>query len=327
VPYDSHGFTVEDALARSEDVYEVEFRNWGERSAAPAPNVPDRNFQFPAPGQPGLPSSLAAVAIGPRSTVSRCWLSWNRRKPLDVKPADVVDRAAVISTTRELAVGAPLLFAQNGGKGILGPTQSVYEAMQLGLIYAFPFGLPATPPNTAASANQYLQGPLGTTTALPTQYVDQFGVLQPWPVAAEAPFLHLMLYPKLPAFYPPPVRAPMLRSEGFPLGAGNVAKFLWPVYGRRSIRVSAISHAYSTGAARQADYFVGLLRNFNESQWVGADNRAPVFEVTAASALAVAGDTPVNLAVDHPGADYVSITVRNGAIGPGGFAITLVAED
>ena len=327
MPYDSHGFTVEDALARSEEAYEVEFKEWGWRGALPTPNVPSVNFQFPPPGQPGLSSSLAAVAIGPRSTVSRCWLAWDRRKPLDVKPADVVDRPAVISTTRELAVGAPLLFAQNAAKGILGSTQSAYEAMQRGLIYAFPFGLPPAFPNVEARGDQPLTGQGGTTTATPHEYVDQFGVLQAWPVdqTAERPFLHLILYPKLPAFYPPPLRAPMLRSAANVVG--DTRKFLWPVYGRRSIRVSAISHAYDTGVASQADYFVGLIRNVNESAWSGVYNQAPVFEVTAASALAVAGNTPINLAVDHPGADYVSVTVRNLGANPGGFAITLVAED
>lgn len=328
--YEPHGFSFEDALARSEDAYEVEFKDWGWRGALPTANVPSINFQFPPPGQPGLSSSVAAVAIGPRSTVSRCWLSWNRRKPLDVKPADVVDRAAVISTTRELAVGAPLLFAQNSAKGILGPTQSAYEAMQRGLIYAFPFGLPSAFPNVDGRGDQPLTGQLGSTTATPHEYVDQFGALQAWPSdqTAERPFLHLMLYPKLPAFYPPPVRAPMLRSVANLIGGvGGVRKYLWPVYGRRSIRVSAISHAYDTGAARQADYFVGLIRNVNEGAWSGVYNQTPVFEVTAASALAVAGNTPVNLAIDHPGADYVSVTVRNKEDATMGFAVTMVAED
>ena len=77
--YDSESFEISDALATSQDVYEAQFPDWGVRTVVAGLQAVNPNFQFPPPGVKGLPT-IAAIAIGPRSTVDRCWASWDRQK-------------------------------------------------------------------------------------------------------------------------------------------------------------------------------------------------------------------------------------------------------
>ena len=330
MPYISHSFPFEDSLARNNDVYEVEFSNWGFRDVAPAPNVPDVNLQYPPPGARPIPSSCAVVAIGPRSTANRCWISWDRAKTLQVPAADNPNPQAVISLPRIITLDAPLLYpTTTRDKPSLGPAQSWWDAMQLGIAYVFPFGPKPGAQNALVDGvgNVAKGGEFGqTTTCFPniTPFVNMFGVSGPF-TPLEEPFLHLLLYPKLPSFAPPLKRAIMLRERTWQLGAGAGGYFIFnPIYGRRFIRISAISHNFTGSPSQIVDYRVGLIRNVNENP-VGANT--PIFEVKAAEALGVAAETPVNFVIDNPCADYVTVHITNGNVGPASGAVTLAAED
>lgn len=328
---DSHTFTFADALARSEDVYEVEFNSWGTRSPFLPPLTADPNLQFPAPGARSLPSSVAVAAIGPRSTVDRCWVTWDRQKTLDVPP--IVDSSpnpgTVISSPRILSVGAPLLFPQATRNGTLGPRQSLYDAMQYGLSYVFPYGLPVNNVvNPEASSFAPLIGTFGTTTVLPATYLTMFGVVEPF--AVEPPFLHLILYPKLPTFSPPTKRAALQRAGVWQFGAGNagyVARI--PIFGRKHVCVQFVSHLQSGVPGQIATYTVGLVRNVNESLWTtpGTAGTTPVFEVRGGEVINAPANIPVQIVLNNPCADYVTLHITNGVVGPAAGAWTVVAED
>ena len=341
--YQSHSFSVEDALARSQDVYEVEFTNWGVR-ATPIGTAADVNLQYPPPGVRAVPASLAAISLGPRSTVDRCWTTWDRQKILTVPASDIQDPSAVISPSRIVTVGAPLLFSQATRVGSLGqnppggPGQSAYEAMQQGLLYVFPWGAPIDGPPAApsslniwATSNRPLTGVLGATTTLPSSYISMFGTNIPFELTneTEKPFLQLLLYLKQPGLSPPTSRGPFLRTGewGFAGGAGGYVRRV-PIFGRKHVRVQFISHNVSGIPSQIVDYRVGLVRNVNENSVTGGTGQpTPVFEVNAGTALAVPKDTPVEFKIDNPCADYLSLHVQNGAIGPAGGAWTVVAED
>jgi hypothetical protein len=321
--YQSHGFTFEDSIARANEVYEVEFLDWGVRSFPPS-LVPDPNLQFPPPSIRSLVSSVAAVAIGPRSTVDRCWMTWDQQKPLKVAPADTPNPELVISAPRIITSVAPLLFTQATRKGQLGPLQSWQEAMQLGLCYVFPFGPRPNMAGQVASGNAAQAGTFGTTTILPATYTTMFGEDTPF-VVTEKPFLQLVLYPKLPRFSPPTKRASMLRSGFLTLAVDAEGYFARvPIFGRKHVSVQLISHNYAGVPSQIVDFRIGLVRNVNENP-IGAES--PVFEVKAAEALAVPKDTPVNFSISNPCADYLTIHVKNGNVGPAGGAWTMVAED
>lgn len=325
----AHSFSMEDALARNNEVYELEFDRWGERNAAPGVNPSEVNLQWPPPGSRPIPSSMAAVAIGPRSTVDRCWISWDRQKILNIPPADVLLPDAVVNVPRIITRDAPLLFPQTTAREpTLNPAmQSWWDAMQFGIAYVFPWGpRPGFNDLVQGLGSSGHGGAYGTTTGsfAGQTYVNMFGVSEVF--LAEMPFLHLMLYAKLPSFSPPTKRASMLRERTVQLGAGtgNVLAARYPIFGRKHVGISLMSNAAFGSPAQTADYRIGLIRNVNENP-IGSDS--PVFEVKAFEALAVPGNTPLNIQLDNPCADYLSIYVTNGALGPIGVALTTVAED
>jgi hypothetical protein len=329
MPQSLHSFPFEDALARSNDVFELEFTDWGVRSDTPGAVTPEINLQWPPPGSRPVPSSVAAVAIGPRSTIDRCWYTWDRLKTLNIPPADVMLPELVVSLPRIITREAPLLFSQATQKEpTLGTAnQSWWDAMQAGTAYVFPWG-PKPSNNDLAQgvgANGH-GGQFGTTTGYYAgqQFTNMFGVTGAF-TPTEAPFLHLQFYAKLPAFSPPTKRAAMAREGLWGLGAGNSGYFaMIPIYGRKSIGISLLSHNFDGIPAQIVDYRVGLIRNINEHP-VGSFT--PVFEVKAFEQLAAPADVPVNVQLTNPCADYLSVHITNGNVGPAGGAWTIVAED
>lgn len=132
-------FTVEDAIARGHDVFEVIFTNWGISANNPPRTLTDfTNLQYPQPGQPGLPATLAGIAIGPKSTVDRAWVTFNLGKRANL--AEPVNGYQLI---REVSVEAPLLFTQasnpNQRNNPLDPDDPVKTLTEKGALYVFPF--------------------------------------------------------------------------------------------------------------------------------------------------------------------------------------------
>lgn len=324
MPQILHSFPFEDALARSNDVFELEFEDWGVRTPTP----PFVNLQWPPPGSRPVPSSVAAVAIGPRSTVDRCWYTWDRLKVLNVPPADVILPAEVVSLPRIITREAPLLFAQATQKApTLGTTdQSWWDAMQFGTSYVFPWGpKPGFNDLAQGQGSAGHGGQFGTTTGYfqGQTFTNMFGANVQF-VPTETPFLQLQFYMKLPAFAPPTKRAAMAREGEWQLGAGSSGYFaMIPIYGRKSVGISLLSHNFSGVPAQIVDYRVGLIRNVNENPLTFT----PIFEVKAFEQLAAPANTPVNVQLTNPCADYLSIHITNPLIGPAGGAFTIVAED
>jgi len=326
MPYQSHGFTIEDSIARNEEVYEVEFTRWGTRLGAPGATSPQENLQFPPPGARPIPSSVAVAAIGPRSTVDRCWITWDRQKILNVPPADVVNPDPVISMPRIVTCDAPLLFPQSTKVApSLPATQSWWDAMQFGTAYVFPWG-PKPGINTLAQGLGATPhgGKFGTTTGFYTgqTLVTLSGAEIPF-APEEEPFLQLLLYTKPPLFAPPTRRAAMLRSKVWSAVDDTDIVAIYPIFGRKRVGISLISHSFSGVPAKTCDYTIGIIRNVNEDPFF---ERAPLFEVKAAEALGVPGETGINIQLNNQCADYVVVHISTRA-NPAGGALTVVAED
>jgi len=322
----SHGYSIDDALARNNEVFEVEFERWGTRLHAPSAVWPEPNLQWPPPGSRPIPSSVAAVAIGPRSTIDRCWISWDRQKILTIPVEDNLDPNAVVNVPRIVTIDAPLLFPQATMKGptLSRETQSWWDAMQFGTAYVFPWG-PRPGQNSLGQGqgNQGHGGAYGTTTGfyVSQTYVSYKGETLPF-TPLEEPFLHLLLYTKLPAFAPASKRAAMLRETTWSVGEDDFVA-LYPIFGRKHVNVSLISHNFNGIPANIVDCTLGLIRNVNENP-VGSFS--PLFEVKAAEALAIPADTGVNLPLSNPCADYLVVHIHTEDT-PAGGAVTIVAED
>lgn len=329
MPYQPHSFTIADAIARNNDLYEVEFTRWGTRLQAPGVQNPEENLQYPPPNQRPIPSSISVAAIGPRSTVDRCWMSWDRQKRLDIPPGDVVQPDPVVSLPRIITCDAPLLFPQ-AARAVpsLDPaTQSWWEAMQLGLAYVFPWGpKPGVNSQGQGDGTKHHGGAFGTTTGF---YVGQTLVTlagDEIPFApTEEPFLHLLLYTKPPLFAPSGRRAAMLRTKVWSMtdAADTDIIAIYPIFGRKRVGLSLISHSFSGVPGKTCDYTIGIIRNVNEDPFF---EPAPLFEVKAAELLGVPANTGVNIQLNNQCADYLVVHV-NTLNPPAGGALTMVAED
>jgi hypothetical protein len=326
MPYQSHGYTVEDAIARSEVIYEVDFSEWGGYDPALPFAMPQVGMQYPPPGQRGLPASLAGVSIGPRSEVDRCWLSWDRQKPLNRPNAEAVT-AGFISPSRIVTADAPLWFPQRGRLGqIDSAAQSIEEALQMGLLYAFPFA-------SADSEDGSLDADTraGGTTVAPTTWLDQFGAVQTESSTTgitgnnAIPRLQLILHLRSLTSLVPTKRAPLVKTGAYlnPAGTKKILAIA-PIFGRKHVSVQAVSSVFGgPGATAPTNFYVGLIRGTHRTQSLAT---GPVFEVNAGTALAAAVNVPVSFTLSNPAADWVVLWGDSGMVASqGGF--TIVAND
>lgn len=336
MPFDPRSFEFPDALATSQDAYAVEFPDWGVRTVAAAAKAINPNFQWPPPGSPAAESSLAVMAIGPRSTVDRCWVTWNRQKIVTAIPSDTP--VAVDSRPRQLSAGSPIVFATGGRPGYLPSVadppilnNDPQTAMHNGWIYAFP-----KERGDAAIVNSSLTPPgfQGTadTTILPSTYVDETGAITPLASSGFIgtltilPFLELLLYPQAPRFAPPAQRFPYFfdATRDVIVGSGFNVVAQVPIFGRRHTRVSLRTSTFG-GFAGTTNYRVGVLRNINEG---AAALSRPIFEAPVGSAAGVAANQAVDFDLGHLCADYLNVyaqTVGGGV--PGRVQVTVAAYD
>jgi hypothetical protein len=313
----SEGFDVSDAIASSQGIYEAQFFNWGVRTVAAGANAVNPNFQYPQPGLPGLPSALAAIAIGPRSTVDRCWATWDRQKP--TTPPPVPGSNGVGSRPRPLSVQAPILFASGAQAGILPSTtggtmnNSPLAAMQGGQLYVFPKD---TTPVLLAGSYEYswnganrVQTNAAATTVPPAAYNDQVGTNWPWPTAStpalsyEAPFLELLLYLREPSFAPCTARFPYFSNVGPPTAAISVTGSYqpvgyYPIFGRKHVSVGVVS------SAADSSIRLGLLTCISENQ---APGTSPPFELPGGTQTGIAANATAGFFLNNPCADYLIV--------------------
>jgi hypothetical protein len=319
--YDDYGFSIDDALARSQDVFEVDVTEWGDQVSTTG------SVRFPPIGQRGIPSSLAAIAIGPRSTIDHAWVTWSRDKSVIAATGEGAPQPR-LSAARYLSNEAPLLYTQRAAPGTATTTlgsevrDNLRDAMRLGALYVYPVG-PSGP-----TGNVIGSGGTGGSTLVATQYVDQFNAVRLFSTGGigfdyEPPFLQLTLYLKPPAFASAPKRAPLIRTQVTGPGAAPapVRIAMLPIYGRKHIRIQALSSAQIAAPPGVFSLYAGLIRNVNRSPL----NFYPVFEAPAGSVLANPVGTVAALEITNPNADYLALYVNVAAATSIGY--TVVASD
>lgn len=295
------GFTFVDANAFAQEIFEVLFSQWGRRVTDPNPVIALANMQYPPVPSPGIPSSVAAVAIGPRSTIDRFWLSYYRQKPF---PATIIGTTVY---TRFVSLGSPLFFTQGANISTIGTTNDPIAAGLVGAFYLFP----RATCNHFAPSNPVTDPNL--STVLPTQYVSGLdgATLLPFDQTVanhEDPYLHVYLYNK-PMRFPPGPRFPQMRAATAAIVAAPrrcIAQI--PVYGRTRIRIKWVSTTTTT-------FEVGLLRGLFE---VAAENLEQIVSTDT-------GHTQGSVTLDNPCADYLLLYGTGDA--PGTVTYNVAAYD
>jgi hypothetical protein len=319
-------FSIEDAIARGDDVYEVIFDAWGFRSFAD-PLGDYTNLQWPptavdtlhplGPTEISLPSALAGIAIGPQSTVDRCWLTYNlgKRQTIATNHFLLTDRL------RRLSVDSPILFSQAANPDTRNdpgsPDNPIVTLAQRGSLYIYPmaqdFG--------AGTAMSFDFPSLQDTTVLPQTFrAASGGAAQDFGGNVDGngpilPKLHLYLYLKAPIVYAPQKRFP-LQVQGtvgglVPVepGAERVIAQI-PTFGRKSIHIMMISSVL-------ADFRVGAFRAIGQTTGL---QEQPVDQ-----ALAVGPGVPAVLGSciqNNHVADYTNLYATVTAPGTVSFQLT-----
>ena len=320
--FDPQTFQVLDAISTGQDIYEVPFNFWGVRTVAAAQAAVNPNFQFPPPGQPAIPATIAGIAIGPRSTVDRAWVSWNRLKALGGQGGAAFlshGQGGPTTRVRPLSIQHPLMFSQATAVGALptaapdlpnsyNPNNSPGYAMQQGLLYVFPKE-PAPIPASNAGAdfvNTFAQ----STTVLPANYADQAGNVRVFGLDAtftqfQRPFLELYLYLKPPAFAPPTARFPLFISDTITVNVTGSFQLveLTPIFGRKHVTVGARGH----DPAGTATFQLGLINCVRENAGI---TTSPPFELPGGTSAALAAGATCLFQLANPCADYLAVYAK-----------------
>lgn len=261
-------FLIEEANQRGMDMFEVLINSWGVINVVTA-SQRYSNIMYPEPSSPGIPNALAAIAIGPFSTVDRAWVSYSAMKGLAV-PA-TVNYEQITDRARRISVGSPLLF-HNSGKPSLQfqPNDTIppdpKAAMAKGILAVFAASqVIAANPLPYSFTQQTAAGIQQDTTVLPSTYFDVNGNAQPFgsnltvpniPGTTASifvpPQLHLYLYLKAPVLPLPASRAPYEMTSGvFSLGGGEEGDEVpigqIPIFGRKRVRIAIRTFTTSSG--------------------------------------------------------------------------------
>lgn len=300
---------VDEAQSREADVFELFFDTWG--YAGQVPTITDfTNLQWPAPPPVlSVPVSLAGIAIGPRSTVDRAWISYN----IGRSTVDATDVGPPLTNRlRQVSIDSPLMFTIQAASGSMNDPATETPPVSMarrGSLYVYPFA--NTPiPQVSDVQNETTVLPLLHTLTLggTGQYSDVNGVARTFATINSvfmAPYLHLYLFLKTPTRFQPGPRAPFFAQQVVAVSSaseGIVAQI--PVYGRKSVHV-LMEQVSGTGTC---DFRVGALRSIAcEQEW-------PVDQI-----LAVPKGTPVVItpcAGQHFEADYVNLYAKPSVAAP-----------
>lgn len=327
-------FTIEDAAARGHDVWELLVDEWGDlghpstdgSSKSFPPVVPGTvlppaqamtSQQGPA-GTPGGPSVVsgqsralpapAAIAIGPRSTVDRCWVLWDIQKVLpNNTPWDYY---------RRLSVGAPLMFTQPANRWGVSVNPNTLVSTAGGAVTIYPEMPSQIDANDSAGnsyARQYYDWLQGTTFGAFYRKADgtistfgsgvvTTGGAQTW----IPPILHLYFYLKAPTAAPPAKRFPLSLNFGTFLDDETETLIgQAPVFGRRTITVEFNAAGFGSGAtATTYDFRLGLIQQVVDVLAPGTDAQQ---EVTVFSAASVPAGRSVRTVIEPAYGDYLMI--------------------
>jgi hypothetical protein len=301
-------FSVDEAQQRGVDVYEVLVNNWSRN------DVGEKNLQWPPAGQQAVSLSLAGIAIGPRSTIDRCWVSYNLQKHQLSTDVATTDRM------RRLSVDSPLIYTQAALRGTTPdlasdtPYQAQAETGPLIVTaYAGTFNTPANYAGKQYPGGLLEYGPVDSTV-MPASYVDVNGASRTFIVESSPPqpgalfpLLHLLLYLKAPPSFVPLKRFPLVLRGDVSVIGDDVIIAQIPIYGRKRIKLMIIGSA-------------GVTYNFRIGAIRALADYSPIYEEPVDSVTGVPGGTPVVLsscAGQDLNADYLNIyaTGSGGAVG------------
>lgn len=279
-------FSISEAAQRGYDVYEVLYRDWGIGDDTPGNSGIVPADRWPPTPLESIPISVAGIAIGPRSTVDRAWLTYNLLKAppppgigtssgATLPPNYTIppSLAPFTSRIRQISLEAPLLFTQTAqtGANVVTTLLNVELGTMLvnGSMYVWPQGANADfAPFVGGSTGGEAYAPQEATTRYIASFFDVNGVsrpLGPYVPGAQigqtgwvGPLLHLYFFLKAPLVSPPTKRAPLKVSSVVNLTAGGLFGIETPVaqiavFGRRSVRVMVM-------ADQLCDFRVGALR-------------------------------------------------------------------
>jgi hypothetical protein len=290
----------EEALQRGFDVFDVTLINWGfdVKDSYPivnGPLVPNLGFPFTPQG----------VMIGPRSTVDRCWVSWNNERTIPGNSNFV---------TREVSVDTPIFFslpANAPNRGITpAPASLITDAQDKNLLYFFP----TTPISTIPA----IDVPSGVrSTVIPTTYAKADGSV----VAFFGgnliinPVLELRFFLKSGLNAPPTKRFPYQNyvTTLNPLPAAvEFTAALIPTFGRKNVIIQA-SCTKSNSVVR-----IAALRNSNPT--------IPMQETTEGQKTSTAVNQSLRFQLCDPAADWTIVYVTPGD-NAANFTFTVTAYD
>lgn len=303
-------FSIDEAQQIGADVYEVLVQGWGSFDKQ---DHSVKNFQWPVSG-PALPVSLAAIAIGPRSTVDRCWVSYNLNKTKTI--VDSESGTHITDRLRRLSLDSPLVFSQPAKRGAMyAPPADLPLAMtQQGMLQIFAYAnTPTKSYNWYEDTDQF---PPATryqdTTIIPAIFTGSIGddvdlSSGDYDRLWGQPLLHLYLYLKAPPTYVPPKRFPLQAYgkypddlEPLPADVPTLVAMI-PTFGRRAVQIMMTGG----GAATTFDYHIDALRAINPG--VGTNQAAPFDSIAA-----VANGVPAVLGscnTSNAYADYLNLYV------------------
>lgn len=311
--------TIEEAIARSHDVFTVLLEDWGTASTDRYPLAVAANG-VTVINQAAFPQTPAGIAIGPNSTVDRAWLSWNTQKGLQpsLQIQEPESMAHIITHER------PLMFAQPAGVGrstsVLTPPSGGFmrELMQLGLLYVLPsYGYSTGPEDAAGTVSRM------ASTILPPQYYTFDGQLEDFPTNEgnnvffiDMPTLELQFILK-PGILPPAgKRLPyQFRWYSAPANGGGVGVpgipeipsgdetlvGAFPTFGRKTIVIGA------SATIGETVFRVAALRGLTDIQNAPGEvnNRFVPQETTEGQKTTPAADVMVRFQLCDPCADYI----------------------
>jgi hypothetical protein len=303
--------SLQDAIARQADVYDVWVHYWGTR--IDVNNLPSLLGidSYPYFTQPGLPNSLAGIAIGPESMVDRCWISTNPSK-------DVAQLNRTADLVRGISVEQPLLFTQAAKRApSLSNTISPYTptnvnnpwlAQSQGLMYVV--------------ANIQRQGASNiTSTEVPPSYLKEDGTvvtLNPIPPGINAKWIPPTLQLRLllrPDILVSTKRMPQIfgnvdNATTALAGLGEVLIQQVPIYGRKNVVVKMRGNNAAGGDT--FTFRAAVLRTMNYSATVQEETVGERTETADAGGLA-----SVRFHICNPAAAYLMLyaeTSGNGRI-------------
>lgn len=312
---DNPEFSIAEARKRGHDIYEILYTNWGV-VGSPA-TYGDVSFPNASTANSGpalaLPTSIAGLMIGPRSTVDRAWVTY----ALQLVPGAPSPSAIVTDRVRRLSVDSPLLYTIAAAKGKIAtsqanPPDAFLSQYQSGLFYVMAArnpqeadaGFPYSYDMTASQASRPAQQ---ETTVLPTIIKKANGTsTQTFGFDANVggtifmpPTLHLIAFLKSPQVVPPAKRFPLITSGNYALSGAVVAEICVaqiPIFGRKRVVVS--SYAQAAGGGANTTLRCAIVRAVNQSNNF-------VYEDSSQTSTASTGSCQITY--DNPCGDYLMI--------------------